>query len=193
MARTPSTMLELGTPAPDFRLPEPATGTNVSLADLRGAKGLLVMFICNHCPYVKHIRSALAAFAREYQSRGLAIVGINSNDVANYPDDAPDKMVEEVKSAGYIFPYLYDETQKVAKAYRAACTPDFFLFDGNQKLVYRGQFDDSRPRNDLPVTGADMRAAVDALLAGQPIAADQKPSLGCNIKWKPDNEPDYYG
>ena len=186
-------MLELGTPAPDFRLPEPATGTNVSLADLRGAKGLLVMFICNHCPYVKHIRSALAAFAREYQSRGLAIVGINSNDVANYPDDAPDKMVEEVKSAGYIFPYLYDETQKVAKAYRAACTPDFFLFDGNQKLVYRGQFDDSRPRNDLPVTGADMRAAVDALLAGQPIAADQKPSLGCNIKWKPDNEPDYYG
>ena len=193
MARTPSTMLELGTPAPDFRLPEPATGTNVSLADLRGAKGLLVMFICNHCPYVKHIRSALAAFAREYQPRGLAIVGINSNDVANYPDDAPDKMVEEVKSVGYIFPYLYDDTQEVAKAYRAACTPDFFLFDSDQKLVYRGQFDDSRPRNDLPVTGADMRAAVDALLAGQPIAADQKPSLGCNIKWKPDNEPDYYG
>lgn len=192
MARTPSTMLELGTAAPQFSLTEPATGKPVALADFR-ARPLLVMFICNHCPYVIHIRAALAAFAREYRARGLAMVGINANDVANYPDDSPDKMKQEVQAAGYTFPYLYDETQAVAKAYRAACTPDFFLFDAAHRLVYRGQFDDSRPRNEAPVTGADLRAAADALLAGRPITAEQKPSLGCNIKWRPGNEPDYQG
>ncbi len=193
MARTESTMLELGTPAPYFKLPEPLTGHEVSIDDFRDAPGLLVMFICNHCPYVKHIQHALAEFGREYQRKGLAIVAINSNDVANYPDDSPERMIEEVKKVGYTFPYLFDETQEVAKAYKAACTPDFFLFDRDRKLVYRGQFDDARPRNDAPVTGRDLRAAVDALLEGRPVPEDQKPSLGCNIKWKPGNEPDYYG
>jgi thiol-disulfide isomerase/thioredoxin len=193
MARTPSTMmLELGAAAPDFSLLEPATSKTVSLADCQGAPGLLVIFMCNHCPYVKHIRHALAEFAREYQPKGLKIVGINSNDVANYPDDSPEKMVEEVKAIHYTFPYLYDETQQVARDYRAACTPDLYLFDAACKLVYRGQFDASRPGNNIPVTGVDLRAAVDALLAGRPLSPDQKPSLGCNIKWKPGNEPDYY-
>jgi peroxiredoxin len=193
MARTPSTMLELGTPAPDFNLPEPATGKTVSLADFQGAPGLLVIFMCNHCPYVKHIRHALADFAREYQPKGLKIVGINANDADNYPDDSPAKMVEEVNDLNLTFPYLYDENQAVAKAYKAACTPDLYLFDAAQKLVYRGQFDASRPGNNIPVTGADLRTAVDALLTGKPVSADQKPSLGCNIKWKPGNEPNYYG
>ena len=185
MARTPSTMLDLGTQAPDFSLLEPATGNTVSLSDFSDTKGLLVVFMCNHCPYVKHIDAELA--------QGLAVVGINSNDVENYPDDSPEKMVETVKQVSYSFPYLYDETQAVAKAYQAACTPDFFLFDGNMKLVYRGQFDDSRPRNDEPVTGKDLRAAADALLAGRAIEGEQTPSLGCNVKWKPGNEPDYFG
>ncbi len=193
MARTPSTMQELGTPAPDFRLLEPATGAYRALDDFRDAPALLVVFMCNHCPYVIHIREALAGFAREYQPKGLAMVGINSNDVENRPDDSPEKMVEEVRRAGYTFPYLFDADQSVAKAYRAACTPDFFLYDAGRKLVYRGQFDDARPHNDEPVTGRDLRAAVDALLAGKPIAPDQKASLGCNIKWKPGNEPDYFG
>lgn len=193
MARTPSTMLELGTRAPDFHLLEPATGKTIGLDAFNEAPALAVIFICNHCPYVKHIRDALAAFGREYQAKGLAIVAINSNDTANYPDDAPDKMVEEAENAGYTFPYLYDETQAVAKAYHAACTPDLYLFDKDRKLVYRGQFDDSRPGNDLPVTGRDLRAAADALLTGQPMQAEQKASLGCNIKWKPGNEPDYFG
>lgn len=192
MARTPSTMLELGTPAPDFRLPD-SLGNPYALSDFAASPGLLVVFMCNHCPYVKHIRSELAAFAQEYIGRGLAVVGINANDVANFPDDSPEKMAEEVRAAGYAFPYLYDETQAVAKAYRAACTPDFFLFDKDRRLVYRGQFDDSRPNSGIPVTGKDLRAAVDALLAGRPNPADQKASLGCNIKWKPGNEPDYYG
>jgi thiol-disulfide isomerase/thioredoxin len=191
MARTPSTMLDLGTPAPDFTLLEPATGKQVSLADFAG-KPLLVAFICNHCPYVKHIQVEFARFAAEYQNKGLAIVGINSNDVASHPDDSPAKMVEEIGRVGYSFPYLYDETQEVAKAYKAACTPDFFLFDAEHRLVYRGQFDEARPRSDAPVTGKDMRAAVDALLAGEPIATEQVPSLGCNIKWKAGNEPAYY-
>lgn len=192
MALTPSTMLlPLGTAAPEFRLPD-TTGRIVSLADFAGAPAYLVMFICNHCPYVKHIRSSLAAFAREYQAKGVAIVGINSNDVERYPDDSPERMKEEVRAAGYTFPYLFDETQEVAKAYRAACTPDFFLFDRDRKLVYRGQYDDSRPGNGIPVTGRDLRAALDAVLAGRPVPADQKPSMGCNIKWKPGNEPDYY-
>lgn len=192
MARTESTMLELGTQAPDFNLPD-TNGKQVGLADFANAKGLLVVFMCNHCPYVIHLRDALAAFANEYQAQGLAMVGINANDASNYPDDSPEKMAEEVATQGYTFPYLYDESQAVAKSYKAACTPDFFLFDDNNKLVYRGQFDDSRPRNDAPVTGADLRAAVNALLQGGNISADQKPSMGCNIKWKPGNEPAYFG
>jgi len=193
MVRTPSTMQELGTPAPDFRLLEPATGKYRSLEEFKEAPALLVVFMCNHCPYVIHIREALAEFAREYQPKGLAMVGINANDADNYPDDSPEKMVEEVKKAGYTFPYLYDADQSVAKAYRAACTPDFFLYDADRRLVYRGQFDDARPRNDEPVTGKDLRAAVEAVLAGKPVPEEQKPSLGCNIKWKPGNEPDYFG
>ena len=192
MARTESTMLELGTQAPGFSLPD-TTGKLVTLADFEDANGLLVVFMCNHCPYVIHIRDALAAFAEEYQDQGLAVVGINSNDAANYPDDSPEKMAEEVATRGYTFPYLYDESQAVAQAYKAACTPDFFLFDADRKLVYRGQFDDSRPRNDIPVTGIDLRAAVDALLNDDEMPDEQKPSMGCNIKWKPGNEPDYYG
>ncbi len=184
-------LMPLGSVAPEFRLRD-TEGRWVALRDYAGAPAYLVMFICNHCPYVKHIRSALAQFAREYQQRGVAIVGINSNDVDRYPDDSPERMREEVRSAGYTFPYLFDETQEVAKAYRAACTPDFFLFDRDRKLVYRGQFDDSRPGNGLPVTGRDLRAALDALLNGRPVPTDQKPSIGCNIKWKPGNEPDYY-
>jgi peroxiredoxin len=193
MVRTVSTMLELGVQAPDFRLPEPATGRTISLEDFKEAPALLVIFMCNHCPYVKHIRGALADFAREYQPKGLAVVGINANDVQNYPDDGPEKMVEEVESQGYLFPYLYDGTQAVAKAYKAACTPDFFLFNKDQKLVYRGQFDDSRPGNNLPVTGNDLRSAVEAVLNGEAISSEQQPSMGCNIKWKPGNEPDYFG
>jgi peroxiredoxin len=186
-------MLSLGTAAPDFSLPD-ANGKNVALNDFSGAPALLVIFMCNHCPYVKHIRFQLAELAREYQRRGVAVVGINSNDVANFPEDSPAKMAEEVKLAGYNFPYLYDESQAVARAYHAACTPDFFLFDGQRRLVYRGQFDDSRPRveNPLPVTGRDLRAALDAVLAGKAVASDQKPSLGCNIKWKAGNEPEYF-
>ena len=191
MALTPSTMLPLGTTAPDFKLPD-TNGKKVSLTDFKGKSALLVLFICNHCPYVKHLRTGLAQLARDYLPKQVAIVGINSNDVANYPEDSPAKMKEEVKSAGYMFPYLYDESQAVAKAYRAACTPDIYLFDGNQKLVYRGQFDDSRPGNGIPVTGKDLRAALDALLGGQPVSPNQKASMGCNIKWKAGNEPDYF-
>jgi peroxiredoxin len=191
MALTPSTMLSLGTTAPDFKLPD-TNGKTVSLADFKGKPALLVLFICNHCPYVKHIRTGLAQLARDYLPKQVAIVGINSNDVDNYPEDSPAKMKEEVKSAGYTFPYLYDESQAVAKAYRAACTPDIYLFDSNQKLVYRGQFDDSRPGNGIPVTGKDLRAALDAVPAGKPISPNQKASIGCNIKWKSGNEPEYF-
>jgi peroxiredoxin len=191
MALTPSTMLPLGTTAPDFKLPD-TNGKTVSPADFKDAPALLVIFMCNHCPYVVHIRAGLAQFARDYAPKHVVIVGINSNDVANYPADSPAKMKEEVKSAGYIFPYLYDGTQDVAKAYHAACTPDIFLFDKSRKLVYRGQFDASRPGNGIPVTGKDLRAALDAVLAGKPVAPDQKASIGCNIKWKSGNEPDYF-
>jgi peroxiredoxin len=191
MALTPSTMRSLGTTAPDFRLPD-TNGKTVALADFKARSALLVIFLCNHCPYVIHLRSALAQFARDYASRDVAIVGINANDVKNYPADSPEKMKAEVKSAGYLFPYLYDETQAVAQAYQAACTPDFFLFDRGRQLVYRGQFDDSRPGNGLPATGKDLRAALDALLAGKPVPPDQKASIGCNIKWKTGNEPDYF-
>jgi peroxiredoxin len=191
MSKTASTMLPLGTTAPDFKLPD-TNGKIVSPADFKDKAALLVIFMCNHCPYVVHIRAGLAQLARDYLPRGAAIVGINSNDVANYPDDSPAKMKAEVKTAGYLFPYLYDETQAAAKAYRAACTPDIYLFDKNRKLVYRGQFDDSRPGNGIPVTGRDLRAALDAVLAGRPVSPNQKASIGCNIKWKSGNEPDYF-
>lgn len=191
MAATASTMPELGAAAPDFRLPD-TNGKTVWLADFKSAPALLVMFICNHCPFVKHIRSELARLGRDYQARGVGIVAINSNDVVKYPDDGPPKMAEEAKTAGYSFPYLFDETQEVAKVYGAACTPDFFLYDGQRRLVYRGQLDDSRPNNGVPVTGKDLRAAIDAVLAKRPAPGDQKPSIGCNIKWKPGNAPEYF-
>lgn len=191
MVQTASTMMPLGTPAPDFALPDPS-GNIVSLKDFENAKALLVMFISNHCPFVKHVRLQLADLGAEYQEKGVGVVAIMANDVANYPDDSPEHMAEEIRQIGYTFPYLYDETQAVAKAYRAACTPDFFLFDGDRKLAYRGQLDDSRPGNDNPVTGADLRAALDAVLAGSPVSEPQKPSIGCNIKWKSGNEPDYF-
>ncbi len=191
MVRTPSTMLPLGTPAPDFSLPN-IDGRTVALADVAGAKATLVMFICNHCPFVKHVADQLAALGRDYAGRGVGIVAISSNDVATHPADSPEQMVHEAEQRGYVFPYLYDQTQEVAHAYHAACTPDFFLFDGSRKLVYRGQLDASRPGNGVSVTGADLRAALDAVLAGRPVAIDQIPSLGCNIKWKPGNEPPYF-
>jgi peroxiredoxin len=188
MARTPSTMVELGTVAPGFKLPDTDGGT-VARDDFKDAPALLVMFICNHCPFVQHIREGIALFGREYQAEGLAIVAINSNDVESHPDDRPEKMAEEKTRVGYSFPYLYDESQSVAKAYGAACTPDFFLYGADRRLVYRGQFDDSRPGNERPVTGSDLRAAADAVLAGKPAPVGQRPSLGCNIKWKPGNAP----
>ncbi len=191
MAVTPSTMLELGTEAPDFRLPD-TDGREVALGDFAGAPALVVMFICNHCPYVKHVQAELARLASEYQARGVAVVAISSNDVAQFPDDGPGTMRAERERAGYTFPYLFDETQDVAKAYRAACTPDLFVFDAQRRLVYRGQLDDSRPGNGVPVTGRDLRAALEAVLAGRPVAARQRASLGCNIKWKPGHEPDYF-
>ncbi len=191
MAETPSTMLAIGTVAPHFNLAD-TEGEQVSLDDFKDAPALLVAFICNHCPYVKHVRSKFAEVARDYQARGVAVVGISSNDAESYSDDSPEAMAEEVKLAGYTFPYLYDETQEVAKAYQAACTPDFFLFDRDRRLVYRGQFDDSRPGNGRPVTGKDLTAAVDAVLKGKPVASQQRPSVGCNIKWKRGNAPDYF-
>ena len=191
MARTPSTMLALGTSAPHFDLPD-FDGRRHALDDFTASRALLVAFICNHCPFVKHMRAQFAAFAREYAGRGLAVVAIVSNDLDVYPQDGPDAMREEARSLGYVFPYLVDAGQQTARAFRAACTPDFFLFDADRRLVYRGQFDDSRPGSDRPVTGADLRLAVDAVLAGTPVDADQRPSLGCNIKWKPGNEPDYH-
>jgi peroxiredoxin len=185
-------MLALGTEAPSFSLPDPVTGRTVSLDDFRDAPALLVMVLSNHCPFVKHIAEGLADFARDYHERGVAIVAINANDVAKYLDDSPEKMVEEVERRGYTFPYLFDETQEVVKAYHAACTPDFFLFDADRRLVYRGQFDASRPSLDTPVTGSDLRAACDAVLGGALPDADQKPSVGCNIKWKPGNAPEWF-
>jgi peroxiredoxin len=184
-------MLELGTPAPDFRLPD-VTGGEVSLAGLDPSPALLVAFICNHCPYVKHIRDSFAGFARDYAAKGVTVVAISSNFAGTHPQDGPAEMRAEAGDAGYVFPYLYDQDQSVARAYRAACTPDFFLFDAERQLVYRGQYDDSRPGNGRPVTGADLRAAVDAVLAGKQPSAQQVPSMGCNIKWRPGNEPDYF-
>ena len=191
MVRTPSTMLPLGTGAPDFALPN-VDGRTVTLADAAGPRGTLVMFICNHCPFVKHVADQLAALGRDCLPRGIGVVAISSNNVSSHPADSPEQMVHEAEDRGYVFPYLYDETQEVAHAYHAACTPDFFLFDGDRKLAYRGQLDSSRPGNDVPVTGVDLRAAIDALLAGHPVPTEQRPSLGCNIKWKPGNEPAYF-
>lgn len=191
MVRTASTMMPLGTKAPDFLLPD-ASGRQVGLKDFQNAPALLIVFLCNHCPYVKHLADSLATVLRAYQERGVAVVGINSNDFDAYPDDSPQQMEREVQQRGYTFPYLVDATQQVAQAYRAACTPDFFLFDGQQQLAYRGQFDSSRPGSEIPVTGEDLCAAMDAVLAGQAPRAAQKPSLGCNIKWRPGNEPDYF-
>jgi len=184
-------MLPLGTTAPEFSLPS-VSGETVTLADVSNKNGLLVIFMCNHCPFVVHIREELAKFATEYREKGMAIVGINPNDADNYPDDSFDKMKVEASNHNYTFPYLFDETQDVAKAYRAACTPDFFLFDKQMKLVYRGQFDASRPESGIPVTGADLRSACDAVVNDQPVALEQKPSLGCNIKWKTDQAPEYF-
>jgi len=191
MVAVKSTMLPLGTKAPDFSLPD-TRGKRVNLSDFQNAPALLVIFMCNHCPYVKHIRSELARLAREYQRKGVAVVGINANDAENYPEDSPEKMAEEIERAGYTFPYLFDETQEIAKAYRASCTPDFYVFDRSQKLAYRGQMDDSRPGNNIPVTGTDLRAALNAVLKGKPVNQDQTPSMGCNIKWKAGSEPDYF-
>jgi peroxiredoxin len=181
-------MIPLGTSAPEFDLPG-LDGATVRTSDFAG-KPLLVMFICNHCPYVVHVNEGLVAYADEYLEKGLAIVAINSNDVEHYPEDRPEKMREYAARLGYSFPYLYDETQEIARAYHAACTPDFFLFDADHRLVYRGQLDGSRPQSGIPVTGADLRAATDALLAGQPLPEDQRPSIGCNIKWKAGHEPE---
>jgi len=195
MVGTPSTMQELGTAAPDFSLSNtnPNAGAEtVSLADFASSPTLLVAFICNHCPYVIHIREVLVRFASEYVGNGLAVVAISANDADNFPDDAPDRMTDEAMLHDFGFPYLFDESQAVAKAYRAACTPDFFLYDNERKLAYRGQFDASRPNNDQPVTGADLRQAVDAVLAGRAAPAEQIPSIGCNIKWKSGQEPEYF-
>ncbi len=191
MVKTASTMLALGEKAPDFSLPN-VDGRTVSRDDLSEAPALLVMFMSNHCPFVKHIAEQLSRLGMDYQALGVAIVGINCNDVDKYPDDSPQSMQNEAKIRDYTFPYLFDESQEVAKAYRAACTPDFFLFDKDRELVYRGQLDASRPGNGLPVTGADLRAALDAVLQGKPVTQEQKPSIGCNIKWKEGGEPDYF-
>jgi peroxiredoxin len=185
-------MLDLGTQAPDFRLPDTVSGRTISLDTFAGKKALLVMFICRHCPYVQHVKDELARLGRDYGEKNVGIVAISSNDAEAYPDDAPASLKAMAEELGFNFPYCYDETQEVAKAYAAACTPDFYVFDEARRLVYRGQLDDSRPSNGKPVTGRDLRAAIDAVLRGQPVDPDQKPSLGCNIKWKPGNEPVYF-
>jgi thiol-disulfide isomerase/thioredoxin len=191
MALTPSTMLELGTAAPAFSLTNAVDGRKVSLDDLASDRALLVMFICNHCPYVQHVKRELGRLAADYEPRGLGVVAINSNSVETHPEDGPVHMREMAQSEGWRFPYLFDETQQVAKEYRAACTPDFFLFDAGRRLTYRGQLDDSRPGNSIPVSGDDLRAAIEAVLAGEAVLEDQKPSMGCNIKWRAGNQPDY--
>jgi peroxiredoxin len=193
MARTLSTMLPLGTAAPDFALPDVVTGETISLATFKGAKALLVMFICQHCPFVKHVQDELAQLGKDYVPQGVSIVAISANDAERYPQDSPAHLKEMAQSLPLNYPVCYDETQAVAQIYQAACTPDFFLFDSEFRLVYRGQLDGSRPGNDVPVTGADLRAAMDALLQAQPINSEQQPSIGCNIKWKPGNEPSYFG
>ena len=193
MVLTPSQMPRLGTPVPTFRLTEVTNGTTVSPPDFAGKRALLVVFLCNHCPFVIRIRDGLVKLGKDYEDSDLAIVGISSNDPGGYPDDAPDKLAATATRLGYRFPVLFDEDQSVAKAFRAACTPDFFLYGPDRRLVYRGQFDDSRPGNDVAVTGRDLRAAIETVLSGGTPAADQKPSIGCNIKWRSGNEPDYFG
>jgi len=190
MSLTPSTMQSLGSKAPDFRLPD-FEGNKISLGDFRESKVLLIMFICNHCPYVKHIQGELAKLTHNYEDKDITFIGINSNDAVNYPDDSPEKMKEMAETNAWTFPYLIDGDQSVARAYKAACTPDFFLYDADRKLCYRGQLDDSRPGNDIPVTGKDLREAIESLQAGREAPKTQKPSMGCNIKWKPGNEPNY--
>jgi peroxiredoxin len=192
MSLTPSTMLALGTEAIDFRLPDVTSGKLVSLKDFSSKKALLVMFICQHCPYVQHIKKELAKLGKDYANKDIGMVGISANDADRYPDDAPGELAKFVKETGISFPLLHDESQDVAKLYTAACTPDIFLFNKERKLAYRGQLDDSRPGNNKPVTGKDLRAAIDAVLADKPTANEQRPATGCNIKWKPGNEPDYF-
>lgn len=191
MALTPSTMLPLGTQAPDFALPDAVSGNTISLSTFNGKQALLVMFICRHCPYVQHIKGELAKLGKDYAKSSAGMVAISANDAANYPDDAPPRLKAMAEELGFAFPFCHDESQATAKAYTAACTPDFFLFDADRTLVYRGQLDDSRPGNNKPVTGKDLRAAIDAVLAGQPVSSEQRPSIGCNIKWKKGNEPAY--
>jgi peroxiredoxin len=191
MPETPSTMLDLGTPLPSFSLPD-FNGKVVSDADFRGSKALLVAFICEHCPFVRHVRSEFARFAKEYEAKGLQVVAIMSNSIEEFPQDGPEGMKKEAQEAGYVFPYLFDKDQNVAKLFKAACTPDLFLFDSHRRLAYRGQFDGSRPKNNVPVNGADLRAAADAVLAGNAPSETQRPSMGCNIKWYPGNEPAYF-
>lgn len=190
MSVTPSTMIELGTKAPDFALPD-TRGNEVSLEDFDEAELIVVVFMCNHCPFVKHVRQEIINVANDYKDKGVEFVAINSNDVENHPEDSPKQMALEAEKYNYPFPYLYDESQEVAKKYRAACTPDFYVFDKDRKLVYRGQLDDSRPGNDEPINGKDLRMALDETLAGDTVSIEQKPSMGCNIKWKPGNQPDY--
>ncbi|MGP0128523.1 MAG: thioredoxin family protein [cyanobacterium endosymbiont of Rhopalodia musculus] len=192
MARTPSTMLPLGTKAPDFQLPDVVSGKHISLDTFADKKALLVMVICQHCPFVKHVQNELVKLGEDYVKQGLGIVAISANDISNHPDDSPEKLKAMAQQLRFNFPFCYDESQETTKAYTAACTPDFFLFDSDFKLTYRGQLDDSRPGNDIPVTGKDLRAAIEAILEGKPVNNDQKPSLGCSIKWKPGNEPSYY-
>jgi peroxiredoxin len=192
MVSVPSTMLSLGTRVPDFVLPNAVDGQPVSPRDYTGRNALLVMFICNHCPFVKHVKDEFGRIEADFDAKGLAIIAINANDLAAYPQDGPDPMRDLAREEGWSFPYLFDDTQGVAKAFRAACTPDFFLFNDQQRLVYRGQLDDSRPSNGVPVTGRDLRAAIEAVLAGKPVGAEQRPSIGCNIKWKTGNQPEYF-
>ncbi len=193
MVKTASTMLPLGTVAPEFELPDVVSGENISLASVADSKALLLMFICQHCPFVKHVQQELAKIGQDYSQQPLKIVAISANDVANYPDDSPEKLKQMAEALNFNFPLCYDQSQEVSKAYTAACTPDFFLFDANQKLAYRGQLDDSRPSTDIPVTGKDLRRAIDRVLQGKTVDFEQKPSIGCNIKWKPGNEPEYFG
>jgi peroxiredoxin len=191
MALTESTMLDLGHPAPDFELPDVVSGRTVRLTDFDGQTGLLVMFLCAHCPFVIHVKHELSRLGRDYAGKSLGMVAISANYVGTHPQDAPANLKRMAEELGFVFPFTYDETQETAKAYNAACTPDFFLFDAERRLAYRGQLDDSRPGNGIPVSGQDLRAAIDAVLAGQPVNARQKPSIGCNIKWRPGNEPAY--
>ncbi len=193
MVKTASTMLSLGTAAPEFQLPDVVSGETISLATFKDSKALLVMFICQHCPFVKHVQVELAKIGQDYQEQALGIVAISANDVANYPDDSPEKLKQMAEELNFNFPVCYDASQEVSKSYTAACTPDFFLFNGAGKLAYRGQLDDSRPSNGIPVTGKDLRQAIDAVLQNNKLEFEQKPSIGCNIKWKPGNEPEYFG